>query len=157
MSIQLKRTDATDADFKELVRSLDIYLAEKDGDEHDFYDQYNQLDTIRYAIVAYEEDQPVSCGAIKEFSADTIEVKRMFTLESHRAKGLAGMVLTELENWAKELGYARTVLETGVRQTEAVEFYKKKRYQPIDNYGQYAGVENSLCFEKVLAEPKESS
>ncbi|HJZ39393.1 MAG TPA: hypothetical protein VJ203_03440 [Bacteroidales bacterium] len=40
------------------------------------------------------------------------------------------------------------MLETGKRQPEAIELYKKSGYKLTPNYGQYAGVENSLCFEK---------
>jgi len=42
------------------------------------------------------------------------------------------------------------MLETGKRQPEAIELYKKSGYKLTPNYGQYAGVENSLCFEKKL-------
>ena len=41
-------------------------------------------------------------------------------------------------------------LETGKRQPEAIALYKKKGYSSIHNYGQYAEVPNSLCFEKKL-------
>jgi putative acetyltransferase len=40
--------------------------------------------------------------------------------------------------------------ETGKRQPEAIALYEKQGYQRISNYGQYIGVENSVCFEKVL-------
>jgi hypothetical protein len=56
-----------------------------------------------------------------------------------------------LEAWAKELQYKKIVLETGKRQVDAVQLYLKNGYQIIPNYGQYVGVENSVCFEKVLA------
>jgi putative acetyltransferase len=59
-------------------------------------------------------------------------------------------VLAELEAWAAELGYPKCVLETGKRQPEAIALYEKQGYQRISNYGQYIGVENSVCFEKVL-------
>jgi putative acetyltransferase len=59
-------------------------------------------------------------------------------------------VLSELESWAAELGYPKCVLETGKRQPEAIALYEKQGYQRIPNYGQYIGVENSVCFEKVL-------
>ena len=59
-------------------------------------------------------------------------------------------ILNELETWAKELGYEKTVLETVKRQTEAVALYNKSGYKVIPNYGQYIGVDNSICFEKIL-------
>lgn len=148
--ITLKRTDATDKDFIELVRQLDAYLTGTDGDEHGFYDQYNKLDAIKYVVLAYDHTRALGCGAIKAFSDDAMEVKRMFVHPDGRQQGIATMVLKELENWARELGYQRTILETGKRQTEAVLLYENRGYRVIPNYGQYIGVINSICFEKTL-------
>lgn len=125
-------------------------MAERDGEEHSFYAQFNRIDSIKYAIVAYENDGPVGCGAIKEYSPDTMEVKRMYTSPEHRGKGIASSVLGELERWAAELSYEKCILETGKKQPEAIALYKKSGYQVTPNYGQYVGVEDSVCFEKKL-------
>ncbi|MBL3656258.1 GNAT family N-acetyltransferase [Fulvivirga sediminis] len=148
--IKIVRTGASDAAFKNLVSILDADLAVRDGDEHAFYDQYNKLDSIKYALVAYKNDQPIACGAIKEFDHSTMEVKRMFTAPECRGEGIAVQILSELEKWAAELSYKKCVLETGVRQPEAIRLYEKCGYSPIPNYGQYIGVDNSRCFEKKL-------
>lgn len=148
--IQLIRTNSGNQDFIDLVKILDVYLAEKDGDDHSFYAQYNGLDTIKYVVVAYENDKAVGCGAIKEYEPGVMEVKRMFTSPEVRGKGIASKILSELENWASELSYKKCILETGGKQTEAIGLYKKNGYRLIPNYGQYAGVEYSLCFEKEL-------
>jgi GNAT superfamily N-acetyltransferase len=79
-----------------------------------------------------------------------MEVKRMYTDPSVRGKGVASAVLRELEKWSRELGYSACVLETGWRQPEAVALYRKSGYEQIPNYGQYAGMENSVCFRKPL-------
>ncbi|MBC8138379.1 MAG: GNAT family N-acetyltransferase [Fibrella sp.] len=148
--ITLIRTDSDNADFLELVKHLDAYLAEKDGEDHSFYAQFNKVAKIKYVVVAYENGDPIGCGAIKEYAPDTMEIKRMYTSPEGRGKGVATQVLTALERWAAELGYEKCVLETGIRQTEAIGLYKKNDYAIIPNYGQYAGVENSLCFEKPV-------
>jgi len=103
-------------------------------------------------VLAYYNDQPAACGAIKEFDQETMEVKRMFTLDQFRGKGMATTVLAELEKWAEELKYARCVLETGKRLPDAVKLYRKNGYTLIPNYGQYIEMENSICFEKKLKE-----
>ncbi|MFM9945766.1 MAG: GNAT family N-acetyltransferase [Bacteroidia bacterium] len=146
--LKIIRTNSSNPDFKELIKYLDAYLAEKDGKDHAFYAQYNKVDTIKHVVVAYQNNQAIACGAIKEYLSDTMEVKRMYTLPESRGQGIATLVLTELELWAAELGYKKCVLETGKKQTEAVKLYKKFGYKIIPNYGQYAGVENSFCFEK---------
>ena len=148
--VEIKRVNSTDTDFIALVRLLDKELAERDGNDHSFYAQYNKIDLIRYCLVLYENKTPVSCGAIKELSSESTEVKRMYTLTGFRGKGYAQMILTELEKWAQELGYKNCVLETGKRQPEAIALYKKCGYEIISNYGQYIGIENSVCFQKKI-------
>lgn len=147
---KLIRTNSQNKDFIDLVKLLDEDLARRDGEDHSFYAQYNKLDNINHALVLYKNNLPLSIGAIKEFDAESMEVKRMYTLSDFRGQGLAKRVLLELENWADELGYKRCVLETGKRQPEAINLYKKNGYKSISNYGQYLGIENSLCFEKQL-------
>ncbi|HEY6979108.1 MAG TPA: GNAT family N-acetyltransferase [Chitinophagaceae bacterium] len=148
--IKIIRTDSDNVDFIELVKHLDAYLAEKDGNDHSFYAQFNTIDKIRHVVVAYENDKPVACGAIKEYTSNTAEIKRMYTSPESRGKGIATKILSELEIWATELCYEKCILETGKRQPEAIELYKKKGYKLIQNYGQYAKIDNSLCFEKDL-------
>ncbi len=146
----LIRTNSSNKDFIELVALLDIYLAEKDGEEHDFYNQFNKISQIKNVVLAKNEYNSISCGAMKEFSPGVIEIKRMFTKPESRGQKIASKVLTELEKWARELSYTKCILETGKKQIEAIELYKKNGYTLIPCYGQYKNVENSLCFEKLL-------
>lgn len=149
--MKLRRTNAVNAQFLALVAQLDAELAIRDGDDHPFYDQFNKLDSIKHVIVAYDEsDTPVGCGAIKAFGPKVMEIKRMYVPLSERRKGIAAKILTELETWAKELGKTHCILETGFKQPEAIALYKCSGYRVIENYGPYAGVETSVCFEKTL-------
>lgn len=152
--IRLKRTDSSNKDFVDLVKQLDAYLRITDGDEHDFYNQYNSIENLKHVVIAYTENKPVGCGAFKDFENNSVEIKRMYTLEKNRGKGIASLILNELEKWASELNYDSCILETGIRQIEAVEFYKKNLYAIIPNYGQYKGIKNSLCFMKNLQNEK---
>jgi putative acetyltransferase len=148
--IKIQRTNSEDNDFRKLVKLLDAELAIIDGDEHSFYSQFNKIDKIKYAVVAYEDENPVGCGAMKEYDVESVEVKRMFVTREFRKRGIAAGVLAEIEAWARELSYRRCILETGLRQAEAIGLYKKCGYVYIPNYGQYTGVENSVCFEKKI-------
>jgi putative acetyltransferase len=148
--INIIRTNAENPDFISLVKLLDADLAIRDGDEHPFYAQYNKLYDIRYVVVAYSNGLAVGCGSIKEFSPGVMEVKRMFTIPEYRGKGVASALLSYLEIWAGELGYHKCILETGKKQHEAIALYQKNGYSIMANYGQYANVQNSLCFEKDL-------
>jgi len=147
----LKRTSSDDPDFRTLVARLDEFLADIDGKEHAFYSQFNKLDGIPYAVVAYENDRAVGCGAFRPHSPEVAEIKRMFVLPEQRGKRIGALVLEELESWARELGYTDCVLETGHKQEAAVSLYKRSGYESIPNYGQYADVSNSICMKKNIS------
>ncbi len=148
--LRILRTDSSHPDFRTLVAALDRDLAIRDGDDHAFYAQYNGITMIRHAIVVYQGDEPVGCGAFKEYEPRVAEVKRMYVPLAHRGKGIAGVVLQAVEQWAAEEGYHTCILETGIKQPEAIRLYQKSGYSSIPNFGQYAGVDNSVCFEKKL-------
>jgi putative acetyltransferase len=144
------RTNSENKYFQELVKLLDKDLSFRDGADHSFYSQFNKIDKIKYAMVAFEDELPVGCGAVKELSTDAMEVKRMYVLPERRGEGIATIILNELERWTSELKYLKCRLETGKKQPEAIALYEKTGYKRIPNYGQYEGVENSVCFEKIL-------
>jgi putative acetyltransferase len=145
------RTDSTHADFNKLVTELDAELRIRDGDESEFYEQFNKSDSVKYAVVIYQNGVAVGCGALRPYTENTIEVKRMYVPLEQRNKGIASLVVSELEKWAIELGFYHLILETGIRQPEAIRLYTKNGYQSIPNYGQYQGVVSSVCFAKQLA------
>ncbi len=150
MNINLLRTDSDNADFRELVRLLDADLAIRDGAEHAFYAQFNKIDKIRHVVVAYENEKAIGCGAFKEYEPETAEIKRMYVREENRGRGIAGQILAELENWAKETNFSTCILETGKKQPEAIRLYEKNGYEKIPSYGQYLNVENSVCMKKSI-------
>ncbi|MDW7691754.1 GNAT family N-acetyltransferase [Flammeovirgaceae bacterium SG7u.111] len=148
--IKITRTNSENKDFAALVKQLDAALAETDGDDHAFYNQFNKTDKINHVLVAYKNDEALGCGAIRKYDATTMEIKRMYTSPESRGMGIASQILHELEKWSAELGFQKCILETGINQHEAIDLYKKNNYQLIPNYGPYAGIDTSFCFEKVL-------
>jgi putative acetyltransferase len=148
--ITTKRTNANDMTFRSLVGELDAELKVRDGEEHSFYAQFNKIDKIRHVVLAYDQDVPVGCGAVKEYSQDTMEIKRMFVRVGSRGKGIASIILVELENWCREMDIKKCLLETGIKQPDAIRLYEKNDYKRITNFGQYENAWNSVCFEKNL-------
>lgn len=148
--LEIIRTDSADKDFVDLVKLLDRELKLRDGEDHTFYEQYNKIDNIKNVVIAYYKNVPVGCGAIKEFETGVMEIKRMYVKEEYRDKSYATKVLIELEKWTKELKYKKCILETGTAQPEAIRLYTKNNYKVIPNYGQYDGVDNSVCMEKNI-------
>ena len=101
-------------------------------------------------MICYDKDKAVGIGAYKEYDSQTVEIKRMYTVPEYRGKGIAKAILTELELWAKEEGYTVAILETGYMQKDAIGLYQKLGYQITENFGQYIGIENSVCLKKNL-------
>ena len=148
--MRIARTGSANEDFISLVTLLDANLAISDGEDHAFYNQFNGLEEVKHTVVLYDQDTPVACGAIKQLDEHSMEVKRMFTREDYRGKGLGLAVVNELLAWSAELDFKRCVLETGFKQPAAIALYTKAGFERIPNYGQYEGVLNSLCFERIL-------
>ena len=105
---------------------------------------------ITVFYVAYEGDRAVGCGGLRERDATEAEVKRMFVHPEHRGTGASVAILGQLEQFGRERGYARLVLETGTEQPDAVRFYEREGYTRIPNFGYYVGSAHSLCFAKPL-------
>jgi GNAT superfamily N-acetyltransferase len=148
--IELIRPNSENEDFVELVRHLDAELAVRDGDDHAFYAQFNKIAKLKHVVLAYEDGKALGCGAIRALDSGKMEVKRMYVPPDNRSRGIATKVLLELESWAREMAFTRCVLETGLKQPEAIHLYEKNGYERIPNYGQYIDVGNSVCFGKEI-------
>ena len=151
--ITIKRTNSDDPIFQELVKLLDIELQERDGEELVFYAALTKTNNLNYAVIAYDQDEPICCGALRNYSIDTMQVKRMFVPLHKRGQGIASTILAALEIWCRELGIKKCILETGKKQPEAIALYKKNQENIIPNFGNYKGVENSVCFENRANAP----
>ena len=147
---ELLRTNSSHPDFRQMVNALDEDLIVRNGETQKLYHQYNKIDHINHAVVVYAANKPIGCGCFKRFDDETVEMKRMFVLPAMRGKQLAGQLLKELETWAIEEGFTKAILETGVRQLEAIRLYTRSGYHLTENYGQYIGMEDSICYRKEL-------
>ena len=148
--VEIKRTTSHDLDFVELVKGLDQDLALKNGDKNDFFVQFNTVDLLDHVVIIYDNCIAVGCGAIKEYTKEVAEVKRMFVLPESRGLGFSKLVIDELQTWAKELGYQKCILETGDKMKEAIGLYQKIGFHIIPNYAPYENETSSICFEKTL-------
>jgi putative acetyltransferase len=146
----IARTNSNDPHFQQLVTELDNDLRSRYQERQAIYDQYNKVPDLDTVVVAYNNTMPVGCGCFKPFDENSVEIKRMFVTPLKRGTGVAAFILHELESWATELGYTQAVLETGTKQHEAIQFYQREGYIITDNYGQYIGMEMSICMKKKL-------
>lgn len=148
--ITTARTNSDNPAFQQLAAELELELKIRDGEAHLFYAALNKIDKLDHVIIAYSGNEPVGCGALRKYSQDSMEIKRMYVSPGRRVQGIASVILHELENWCKELNYKNCVLETGKNQPEAIQFYKKNGYFSIPNFGHYKDAANSLCFKKEM-------
>lgn len=147
---KIVRSSSNDANFRELVTHQDNELNSRYGVIQEQYNKFNKIESLDTVVIGYMGDKPAGCGCFKEFDTESVEIKRMFVKPKYRGTGIAKMMLLELEHWAIEKGYLSAVLETGIKQPEAIRFYTKLGYMQIDNYGQYIGNANSMCMSKKL-------
>jgi putative acetyltransferase len=107
-------------------------------------------DDIALFLVARRDGAPVGCGGLRAIDAEHGEIKRMYVAPAARGSGVSRAILGALETAARDRGWTRLVLETGVEQPDAIRFYTREGYLPIEKYGHYADAELSLCFGKEL-------
>lgn len=143
--------DHPDADYLRQQQRLDI------ADRYERVDSEPgtppTADDITCFCVAYQSGRPVGCGGLRRLDQHSAELKRMFVIKEARGKGAANAVLEFLEQKSLALGIRRLLLETGDKLVEAHRFYTRSGYKIIPNFGYYAGVETSICMEKLLETP----
>lgn len=148
--MKIIRSNSKNKDFVKLIRDLDNNLNTINGDEQKLYDGFNKIDMINHVIIIYLKDKAVACGSIKKIDSDIYEVKRMFVDKIMRRKGVASKILKELETWAIELGAKKLILETGIKQVDAIKLYENYGFTRCSNYGEYIGLISSVCFQKFI-------
>lgn len=151
-TIEYVRCNGKNEDFVENCRLLDMDLERRVGKviQREKYTQYNLVDKINEAMVVYLDGKPVGGGAIRAYEGDIVELKRIFVRDEARGQGIGTQLVTELMNWAKELGYKKMILETGVMLKESCHVYRKLGFEMIANYGPYVNMKESLCMAKEL-------
>ena len=104
-------------------------------------------------LVARLDGAPVGCAALRPLpggATDIGEIKRVFTSDTARRRGVARVLLDRLVAEAPGLGFRTLVLETGTGQPEAMRFYERKGWQAVVPYGEYATSSLSRCYQLDL-------
>lgn len=125
---------------------------ETKGEFDDLHNDEVLPPTGRFLVVV-DDGHPVACGAIRRHDDETAEIKRMWVRPEGRGRGIARLVLRELESIALGLGYRAVILETGLRQPEAIALYASHGYTTIPNFGFYRESALSVCYRKELPPP----
>ena len=150
MSLKISNTDSTNIDFTNLIELLDEDLNERYGELQKQYNKHNKVDYIKDVVIIYKNEVPVACGAFKEYNIDSIELKRIFVKKEKRWQGFSKLIISELEELGRSKGYKYALLETGIKQHEAINLYENTGYKIIENYEPYIGNTNSVCMKKQI-------
>ena len=148
--LSITRCTGIDEPFRALIDAMDEELNERYGAQMDFFGQYNHSSDVSTALVAWIDGERAGCGCFKPYCENTVEMKRIFVPKRFRGRGIARAVMAELEAWARELGYAVAILETGILQPEAIRLYEAAGYERIPNYPPYENVAESVSYRKML-------
>ena len=99
-------------------------------------------------LIAFLDENPVGCGALRKLDERSAEVRRMYVLARARRIGIARAVLARLEQEASRLGYENLLLETGNRQHPAMTLYQSFGFARIAPFGPYVSDPTSICYSK---------
>ncbi len=147
--MKIIRTNSQNQEFKRLVQSLNLDLARRDGKTHPL-SQFNDISNLNYVVLALKNDKAIGCGAISKYNFNSMEIKRMYVSPETRGQRVGEKILSELEDWSKELGYSRCILFMGSKQPEAGKLYRRNNYNSIEKYGILKDIPDSICLSKDL-------
>jgi putative acetyltransferase len=149
--MQIRQVDWDDAASVELRAAQRVEVDGRYGDSSE-PGPIPTGDDVTAFFVAFDDDgTPMGCAGLRPLDDTHGEIKRMFVHPAHRGSGVSRALLEQLENAAREAGWQRIVLETGLLQPDAMGFYAREGFARIPNYGYYEGESESVCFEKLLA------
>ncbi|HET6862817.1 MAG TPA: GNAT family N-acetyltransferase [Pyrinomonadaceae bacterium] len=151
-AITIVSEDPTTEDPLRLTRALTVELSDMyqdDGGANSF-DPNDAIGVRSIFVVARLSGEAIGCGAIRPLDVETAEVKRMYVVPHARRMGIGARILDELESAARNMGYQRLRLETGLRQPEAIALYEAAGFAKVNCYGNYTANPMSVCFEKEL-------
>lgn len=154
--VDVRRADLLSATAQRLILALNAELESRypeDGATFFRLDAEEVAEGRGGFFVAYLDDEPVGCGAVRWFEPGVAEIKRMYVAPQARGQRVARQILDVLTAEARRLGAHRLLLETGPRQPEAIALYEHAGFTHIPHYGEYVHNPNpdlSVCMGKDL-------
>ncbi|HEY0711285.1 MAG TPA: GNAT family N-acetyltransferase [Polyangia bacterium] len=152
--LRIEHADITAEGSRALIDALDIELSARYPEER--VNVYSveawEVSSERGCFLsAIRGSNPVGCCALRRLTDGTGEIKRMFVTPAERGQGVGKRLLLAIQREAHSLGIRRLVLETGVRQPEAIGLYERFGFVRIPAFGEYVENPLSLCMGKEIA------
>jgi putative acetyltransferase len=155
LSVTIELVSAATAEVEELLVELDQILgaAYEPHQRHGLSVEQLFEPHIRF-FVARLNGGAIACGGVALFD-DFAEVKRMYTREAVRGRGIGKTLLARLEAEARRAGKHTLRLETGIRQTAAIGLYERSGFRVRGPFGHYSdlppdAIDTSVFYEKPL-------
>ena len=155
MEITIERLSAATPDARKLVEELDRVLGALYDPEQRHGLSIEQVfqPTVRFFVARLGKDA-VGCGAAALLGGYA-EVKRMYTREAARGRGVGKALLARIEQEARDAGKRLLRLETGTYQAAAIGLYEGCGFTACGPFGHYAElpphrIATSLFYEKRL-------
>lgn len=119
---------------KEYAESLNLDLSFQDF-AREMEDLTNEYAAPAGAfLLARKGDACIGCVGVRRFSDGAGEVKRLYVVPAARGKGVGRLLAEGIVAAAKELGYARLLLDTLPSMKEAQAVYVSLGFRPIAPY-----------------------
>jgi hypothetical protein len=149
--VRLRVEEPSSPDAARLIGLLDADLAQTYPPEVIFglHEEDHDADHMVF-LVARRGDRAIGCGALRTLDATMGEVKRMYVVEDERGAGVSRILLAAIETIAIGKRFTTLRLETGKLSPAPLALYRSSGYREIPLYGEYAGNDYSICFEKKL-------
>ena len=109
----------------------------------------DQKDLVE-VVIASEDGVDLGHAALRHLAAGGYEVKKVFVAAAARGRGLSRILMSAIEDVAREKGETRIVLQTGPKQLEAIALYTKTGYEHIPEFGPYVGLSDMVYMGKDL-------
>ena len=148
--IVAERPDTPDA--ITLITELEAHLAPLYPTEsrHGFSVEKLLQEDVAFFVMRHD-GIPAGCGGVKLFGTEYGEVKRMYVRPQFRGLGLAKLMLTYLQEYAREQDVRLLRLETGIHQREAIGLYERMGFRRIPPFGEYHEDPLSRFYEKHIS------
>ncbi|MEX3924957.1 MULTISPECIES: GNAT family N-acetyltransferase [Paraburkholderia] len=148
--VTVRREDPATRDAGLLLDELSAMVALYcgDGAQSRFNEQDAMTPRGAFVIARTTDGQAIGCGALRRFSFEVAEFKRIYRRAEFHGAGAA--ILRYLEELAAAMDFRRVILQTREANRRAIAFYRRHGYQHIDPYGEYTTMSDARCFGKAL-------
>lgn len=123
----------------------EVFVEEQGVPLEDEFDEHDTLDGQCKHILVYYNQQPVGTGRIRTVD-DFGKLERICILKPYRKFGLGKVIISELEEIAKEIGLSQVKLHG---QTQAEGFYKKLGYRTVSDVFMEDGIPHILMMKEL--------